>query len=339
MKMRRVVVLGGLGFFGTATVKLLEADGIAAVRASRRPAADVRLDVEEIASLRKALREGDVVIDTVGPFQQRTTALVEAALEIGFDVIDISDSLSYTQKVYGLQKQIEESSIRVLTACSSLSAVSAAMVSWSGVAEPVRVTEVLAPATRHTANPGSGGSLLRSVGQPIRVLDDGRLMTETGWSKSRTFRLPSPIGTVHGYLCESPDAVTLPTIWPTIRTVAFYVDSRAPGYNAVFALAARWRPVRQLVTRLMPAGLALARLLGSRIGCLAFEIEGVDGRVTRCALVGGEQGYLTPIAPAVLAARAIAEGRFEARGLVSPDRYVEPAELLDYLGALGVEHV
>lgn len=337
--MRRIVVLGGSGFFGSAAVRLLEADGVAAVRASRRVSADVQVDVEEPASVRVALHAGDVVIDTVGPFQERSSALIEAAMEIGFDVIDISDSLAYTQKVFGLQDRIEESGIRVLTACSSLSAVSAAMVSLSGVPDPVRVTEVLAPATRHTANPGSGGSLLRSVGRPIRILREGQLTTETGWSKSRTFHLPSPIGTIRGYLCESPDAVTLPRVWPTVRTVTFYVDSRTPGYNSVFTLAAQRRPVRQLVARLMPAGLALARLLGSRIGCLAFEIEGADGRVARCALVGGEQGYLTPIAPAVLAARAIAEGRFEARGLVSPDRYVEPGELLDYLGALGVEHV
>lgn len=337
--MRRIVVLGGTGFFGSVAVRLLEADGVAAVRASRRASADVQVDVEQAASLRATLREGDVVIDTVGPFQERSSALVEAAMETGCDVIDISDSLAYTQKVYGLQGRIEESGIRVLTACSSLSAVSAAMVSLSGVTDPVRVTEVLAPATRYTANPGSGGSLLRSVGRPIRILRQGQLTTVTGWSEARTFRLPSPIGTIRGYLCESPDAVTLPRIWPGVRTVAFYVDSRAPGLNTVFALAARWRPVRRLVVRLQPTGLALARLLGSRIGCLAFEIEGSDGRIARCALVGGEQGHLTPIAPAVMAARAIAEGQFEARGLVSPDRYVEPGELLDYLSALGVEHV
>ena len=337
--MRRIVVLGGTGFFGSAAIELLRADGMAAVSASRRASAELQVDVEEAASLRAALREGDVVIDTVGPFQERSTALVEAALEMGFDVIDIADSLAYVTKVYGLQERIDGSGIRVLTACSSLSAVSATMVSRSEVEEPVRVTEILAPATRYTANPGSGGSLLRSVGQPIRVLRQGRLATEIGWSEWRAFRLPSPIGTVRGYLCESPDAVTLPSVWPSVRTVEFYVDSRAPGYNAVFRLAARWRPVRRLVAVLQPAGLALARLLGARTGCLAFEIEGADGRVARRALVGGEEGYLTPIAPAVLAAQAIAEGRFEARGLVAPDRHVEPDALLYYLSSLGIEAV
>lgn len=337
--MRRIVVLGGTGFFGNAAVELLRAEGIGALRASRRAAADVQVDVEEAASLRAALRAGDVVIDTVGPFQERSSALVEAAMAIGFDVVDIADSLAYVSQLYEMEERIDGSGIRVLTACSSLSAVSAAMVRESGVAEPVRVTEVLAPATRHTANPGSGGSLLRSIGRPIRVLREGRLETERGWRASRVFRLPRPIGRVRGYLCESPDAVTLPRIWPSVRTVTFYVDSRAPGFNAVFALAARWQPVRRLVARLQPVGLALGRLLGAPVGCLAFEVEGVDGRVARCALVGGKEGYLTPIAPAVLAARALAEGRFEGRGLVRPDRQVAPERLLTYLGSLGIEKV
>ena len=332
-------MLGGTGFFGAAAVELLREEGIVAVRASRRATAELQVDVEEAGSLRAALHEGDVVIDTVGPFQERGTALIEAALAIGFDVIDIADSLAYVTKLYELQERIDGSGIRVLTACSSLSAVSATMVRLSEVEEPVRVTEVLAPATRYTANPGSGGSLLRSVGRPIRVLREGRLATEIGWSEWRVFRLPSPIGTVRGYLCESPDAVTLPSVWRSVRTVEFYVDSRAPGYNAVFRLAARWRPMRRLVAALQPAGLALARLLGARTGCLAFEIEGADGRVARRALVGGEHGYLTPIAPAVLAARAMAEGRFEATGLIPPDRHVEPNALLAYLRSLGIQAV
>ncbi len=43
------------------------------------------------------------------------------------------------------------------------------------------------------------------------------------------------------------------------------------------------------------------------------------------------------IVPAVMAGRAIAEGRFEARGLISPDQHVEPEKLIDYLCSIGVD--
>jgi hypothetical protein len=334
--MRRIVVVGGLGFFGDLAIQRLRADGCQPLSAARRPGADLRLDAEDPASLRAALKPGDVVLDTVGPFQERSLALLDAALEIGCDVVDIADSRAYVAQVYSREAAIAASGRRVLTACSSISAISAALTRRSGIGEPVRVTGFLTPATRYAANPGSGGSLLRSVGQPVGVLRDGRLVTRTGWRESRSFRMPPPIGPMRGYLYETADPLTLPRVWPGLRSVEFYVDTLVPGLNAAFGLAARSRLVWQLFKTFLRPGLAVARALGSDVGCLAFEIEGVDGGLARLALVGGRRGHFTPIAPAVLAVRALAEDRFEPRGLVAADQYVDADELLRYLEAIGI---
>lgn len=334
--MRRIVVLGGLGFFGATAVERLRAEGARPLTAARRAGADLRLDVEDGASLRAALRPGDVVLDTVGPFQDRTTALAEAALEVGFDLIDIADSRAYVAKLYALRARFAQRGVRLLTACSSVSAVSAALVRHSGVSDPVRVTGFLAPATQSAANPGSGGSLLRSVGRPVQVLRDGQVVTRTGWRDTRTLLMPPPIGRMRGRLYESADGITLPSVWPSLRTVDFYVDSRVFGLNPLLDLAARWRPMHALLTRFLRPGLALSRWLGSATGCLAYEIEAAAGPVVRLALIGAHHGHYTPIAPAVLAALALAEDRFEPRGLAPPDRYVEADTLLAYLDRSGV---
>jgi len=329
-------VLGGLGFFGGAAVARLRADGAQPLTAARRPGADLQLDAEDPRSLRAVLRPGDVVVDTIGPFQARTPALVEAALDVGFDVVDIADSRAYVAQLYERQARIDASGLRVLTACSSVSAVSAALVRLSGIDRPVRVTGLLAPATRFTSNPGSARSLLASVGQPICIVDAGRLAPRTGWRETRAFQMPPPIGAVRGHLFETADAVSLPHIWPGLQRVDFYVDSRVPGLNATFSLAARWPAFHRLVSASFRPGLALVRLLGSAVGCLAFEIEGADGGCVRYALIAAEHGYLTPIIPAVIAARALAEGRFGPLGLVPADKQVQADELLAYLRALGV---
>lgn len=149
--------------------------------------------------------------------------------------------------------------------------------------------------------------------------------------------MPPPVGAVRGHLMESVDAVTLPRIWPGLRQVEFWVDARARVLEALFHLAARVPALRGLVKRVQPYGLPLARRLGSSSGGMAVEIEDGRGATVRCTLVSRERSYLTAIAPAILAARAIAEGRFADRGLVPHDRHVDPHELIEYLRGVGVE--
>ena len=337
--MRRIIIAGGLGFFGRVAAERLRADGLVPLSAARRPGADLRLDVEDPASLRAALRPGDVVLDTVGPFQDRTTALAEAALEIGFDLIDIADSRAYVQKLYALRDRFASSTARLLTACSSVSGVSAALIRHSRLADPVRLTGFLVPAAQYAANPGSGASLLRSVGQPVQVLRGGALTRVTGWRDRRDFTLPPPLGRMHGHLFETADPLTLPTAWPSLRDVAFYVDSWVPLLNAMLDLGAYLPPVHAFMTRAMPIGLALSRRFGSATGCLAFQVEGASGQTASYALISTHHGHNTPIAPAVLAAQALAADRFAPRGLVPPDQYVDPDDLLAYLDRIGVKTI
>ncbi len=73
--MSRTIVLGGLGSFGRTTVLELRAMGIEPLVASRGAAADLRVDANDLDSIRTALRAGDLVIDTAGPFQERSAGL------------------------------------------------------------------------------------------------------------------------------------------------------------------------------------------------------------------------------------------------------------------------
>lgn len=335
--MKRIIVLGGQGFFGSVAVKLLRDAGLKPLSSSRRSSADLRIDVEDSASLREALRKGDVVIDAVGPFQKRSTCLIRTAIEVGFDVIDLSDSLSYAASVHELEGEIGDR-IRVLTSSSSVSAVSAALACMSGVADPIRITTLLVPASRYTANPASADSLMRSVGRPIRVLRDGQLIASAGWSESVLFDLPAPIGRARAYLYETANSVTLPRAWPSLRTADFFVDTHVPGLNHLLKLAAKSQVVHAGLTRFQPVGLQLIRSFGLCGGCLAVEVEGSDGRVERHALTAHDGGYHVPVAPAVLAACAIARGAFPHWGVVPPHLHVEASVLIEYLDGLGIKY-
>jgi hypothetical protein len=331
----RVIAVGGLGLFGRTAAEQLERLGTPVLIASRR-SGDLVIDANNTASIRNALRAGDLVLDAAGPFRERSVTLIEAAIEIGFDVVDINDDLAYAEKVLALEPQIASAGIRVLSSASSVSAVAAAIVRLSSVVAPVRVTAWLAPATRHTANPGAALSLLNVVGRSVRVYRQGYLQSLPGWGEARGFTMPPPIGPICGRLFESADAVYLPRIWPTLRDVTMYVDTNLPGGNAMLRLTAGRPTVRRILERHVRWGTWLARILGSSAGGIGYEVEDTSGRIVRWALASCETSYLVAVAPAVLAAQAIVEGRFVHRGMVLPDRQVEPDELRSFLQANGI---
>src|SRR5262249_51794453 len=157
--------------------------------------------------------------------------------------------------------------------------------------------------------------------------------------RARTIALPRPIGRIRGRLVESADAVHLPRSWPSLRDVELQVDSRVPALEPLLSLAARSPRLKGILARLEGPGLALARRLGSSTGCYAIEGEGRSGETARLALISRSAHQPTPLAPAVLAARAIAEGRFEPRGLVPPHLHADPAAILEWLERRGVERV
>lgn len=334
--MKRVIVLGGLGLFGRTAVEELRRLRVTVVTASRGAGADLQVDANDNASIRASTHNGDVVVDAAGPFHERSSALIEAAAEIGFDVIDLNDDLGYAELVCSYEQTIEAAGIRVLSSASSVSAVAAAVVRHSSIELPKRVTTFLAPASRYTANTGTAQSLWRSVGRPVRVLVDGHLQTRVGWVEARSFKMPAPIGTVKGHLFESADAVNLPRCWTSLRDVAMYVDSNTIGVNSLLEMAAHSEPLRELMQSKMEWGTWLAKKLGSSAGGIGFEIEGADGCVAKYAITASENSFVTAVAPAVLVARAIANGSFARRGLVLPDRCVEPDELFEYLAQNGV---
>ena len=314
--MKRIVVLGGTGFFGGVLAEKLRAAGLEPLVASRT-GGELRIDADRPDDLRAHLRQRDLVIDAAGPFQTRSAALIEAAARMGFDVIDLSDSAEYTAKVYEREAPIAAAGIRVLTACSALSTVSAAVLGMSSVAQPRRLTAYLRPAARVTAHLGSVMSFtLALAGRP------------------RSVRFPEPLGMRHGLTVRSVDAVTLPRLFPSLRETELIVDAGVPGANALLRAAAGRVDLRRLLERFQKTALAVARRIGPKSGVLAYEIVSTEGH--KHQLFTGELAHMTGVMPAVMAAQAIAAGRFPHRGLVPPTQHVDASALFETLYREGV---
>ena len=326
------MLLGSSGVFGSAIAAALRDRGVDPLTPSH-----AQVDVEKSETLLAGLQPRDVVVDAAGPFHLRSTALVEVAIKIGADVIDLSDNLDYALAIYAFDDRIERAGISVLTSCSAVSAVTAAVVRKSDIEDPVRVSVCLLPASRETSSPSTAWSLLRSLAHPMRVLRDGRLTAAAGWSSSRSFRLLNRRGAVRGYLAESADAVTLPRVWPSLRTVEFMVDTQVTGLNRMISAGLLLPFGGTLIERLAPAGLGFARLLGSRSGGYVVEVEAANDRVATTALMARRRSYITAAMPATLAAISLARGGSLPAGVVPPDRHCDPDELFAELRKTGIQ--
>jgi hypothetical protein len=330
--LRRIVLLGGSGFFGSAIAAALRDRGLEPHTPSH-----TQVDVENSESLLSSLQPGDVVIDAGGPFHQRTTTLLEVAIKVGLDVVDISDNLDYALAVQAMDDRLRVADVRVFTSCSAVSAVTAAVVGKSGIRAPVGVSVCLLPASRDSSSSGTAASLLRSLSRPIRVLSDGNLTAAVGWKRSRVFTVPRGRGEVRGYLAESADAVTLPRVWPSLRDVDFFVDTQALGMNRLIALGVSVPGGGRLLERLAPIGLPLARLSGAKAGGYVVEVVADAGRAATTALLAPRRSYMAAVLPATLAARSLAGGNSSPPGVVPPDRLCNPDELFAELRKLGIE--
>ncbi|HUP44303.1 MAG TPA: hypothetical protein VM779_02215, partial [Thermoanaerobaculia bacterium] len=275
---------------------------------------EMRIDANSRDDLHAQLRQRDLVIDAAGPFQKRTPALIEAASKLGFDVIDISDCAEYAAMVYEHEAPIAAAGIRVLTACSSLSTVSAAVLGMSSLKQPRRLTVYLRPASRHTANPGAVQSFLSAITYRMRTVQFGQ-----------------PLGRRRGVVVRSADAITLPRVFPSLRDMELVVDAGIPGVNAMLA-----RPgLRQYATRYESKLMAVARAIGPKRGVLAFEIAEGGGK-SKHQYFTGDNTHLTAIIPAVLAAQSIAAGKFPHRGVVPPTQHAGTDALLEAMHREGI---
>jgi len=308
--LRRVVVIGA-GFFGAVVARRLADVGVRALVASRTRG-DIRVDVEDRVALARELEANDVVVDTAGPFQSRSTALVETAIERGCDVVDLSDARAYAAAVVALHDRAVAKGVRILTSCSAIATVAASAIGVSGLASPDACDLFLAPASAETGSPATVRAFLASV----------------DWSRSRSF----PGGGRRGHHVDSAAAVLLPRSWPSLRRVEFWVDPNAPFAATSLALASRLG-LTGLVEAIAPLS---ARLLGRRDGMFAVAVSN-GGREHLTRLTAPRGSYLIAAEPAVLAAESLARGARIPPGAVPANAQLDPAALFDRLAGLGID--
>jgi hypothetical protein len=316
MKLEKVLVIGGHGYFGQLLIDDLRVNcSCEVVVAGRRPVRDERfVDLHDPASLDRALADITIAICAAGPYQKLPTTFARQCIERGIHYIDLADDREFVETIRSLP-QARNARTAVCTGWSTVSALSGALtqIASSGMNHINSIQIHMAPGNRGARQTATIASLLNSVGKRFSVCRDGIWTDVIGWSAPRTFSFPAPIGTRQGYLVDVPDHAIFPNLFKA-GTVEFRAGSELAFLNAVLSLLRRTRHNWSNWGSVFQRAAALFSRLGRDCGAIGAEVSGSARR--RVSIIGESRGERLAVMPAaVMTSRLLSENA--GRGVIS----------------------
>lgn len=345
--MSRIILFGATGIFGGHVMKALAGFGISLTLAgrdrgkveelARRLGPDhsaVAADLTKPDSCRAALVEHQIAVNCAGPFNSLGAVLLEACLDAGCHYVDIAEDRGYAALVRGYDAKLRDRSLAAVYGCSSLPGISGALALLAAeqAAAPVeRVRVTLFIGNNSPKGQAAVHSLVVGLGKPIAAPQG----TIRGFRDREVVTLPAPFGKRGVFNFDSPEYDLFPKLLG-VRAVGVKVGFELRLATYTFALLARlglnygsWT-ARYLEVTGMPF---------QRLGCsgaaIMSELFLADGRVRRAAISAAEDGQRLAALPCALVARALSEGKVQARGAMTAYEALGARPLLDQLVAAG----
>lgn len=333
--MKRVLIVGGYGQFGSLIARALAPDrNIALILAGRDGeranafaktlqsatpvetcAADIRKDP---ARLLEAARP-DIVIHTAGPFQDQDYSLAKAAIEHGSHYIDLADGRDFVAGIGTLDKQAKAENLCVIAGASSVPALSSAVIEQYRPAFKTLETIEYGISTAQKTGMGlaTAHGVMSYAGKPFKTLIGGEMQIVHGWQGLKYHKF-SEIGRRPLGYCDIPDLQLFPARYPGLRTLEFRAGTELSALHLglwLLSWPVRWRVVKSLDPLVAPL-LRMAKkfdIFGTDRSAFYMTMIGKDSQDERLILrfeLTARQGHglNIPATPAALLARKLASG-------------------------------
>jgi hypothetical protein len=339
--MKRVLILGGYGNFGSHIARSLASEpGIRLLIAGRshdralafadafdgpnRPEAH---QVDITSGCDRLLHDAapDMVIHTVGPFQGQSYAVAEACIRSGCHYVDLADGRSFVAGIEALDASARAADVLAISGASSVPCLTAAIID-EALPRFSRIEEVdygISAAQQTNRGLATASSVLSYVGRPFPSLRDGATRQVYGWQELHAERYPELGLRLFGN-CDIPDLELFPKRYPGLRTVRF-----CAGHEIKLLHVATWLLSWGVRMRLLaPLGHHSERLLrwsflfdplGSSRSGFHMYLRGRDHggteRVERFFIIARQgHGPFIPCVPAILLAKRLARDELQQRG-------------------------
>ncbi len=293
------------------------------------------------------LTDFDLVIDAAGPFQNSTTAVIQAAIEAGVDYVDLADGREFVAQIGQFDDAARAAGVAIITGASSVPALSHAVidavtVGWRAI-DTIKIG--IFPGNRAPRGLAVVKAILSYAGKPVRVFLDGAWHSLPAWG--HTHRWPiAMVGKRWASICDTPDLDLLVARYNPRRSAEFFAGLELGLLHlglAAFSLPVRWglvstlrplaRPLRQIANWLLP--------FGSDVGAMQILVKGqnrdgqkIEATWTLRAL--GNRGPYVPTLAALALIRMHRDGQLpigaqSCAGLIRLDKF------RDDFDALGIE--
>ena len=250
----RIVLFGATGYTGRLTAEAMVERGLKPVLAARSQAkldelADelgggletATADVSDPPSVAALVESGDVLVTTVGPFVRWGQPAAAAATTAGAHYIDSTGEPAFIREVferYG--PAAEQAGIGMLTAMGYdwVPGNLAGALALDRAGDLVTRVDVgyFITGSGASMSGGTRASLVGAITAPAFGYRDGRVETERGAKRVRSFRVGSK--DLAGVSVGSSEHFTLPRLAPRLREVNAYLGWFGPASRAMQAMSA-----------------------------------------------------------------------------------------------------
>lgn len=369
--MSRVTVLGGCGAVGSVAARTLaknpefsevvvadhnikKARAIAGKLRGKKVTA-VQFNALDEASVKKAVRGSDVVLNCVGPFYSTVKPILTAVIKSGIDYVDVCDDVDVTVDILKMDRAAKKAGVTAVIGMGSSPGVTN-LLGKLAADQLLDETDSIDIFHTHGGEPVEGegviGHRFHCMSIDIPMYMDGRLQyvkyfEPSGIALRETFNFPL-LGEIPLFPYPHPEQVTMPkyikcrrvTNKGSVLPIEYYTLT---GELCRLGLASV-KPVDVKGVKVKPYDFAIAYILrererilketrfGRQRGCLSVVAKGKKGgkyREYRFHMASRSQalGEGTGI-PAALGAILMNRGKIASKGVLPPEACINPSEFV-----------
>jgi len=318
-----------------------------------------KLDADDPDSIRNAVIGSSVILNTIGPCYKFGSSILNIAINLGIDYIDICDDIDGTEALLKMDNKAKNSNVSAIINTGSspgLTNIIAKFVSDSLLDKVNSVDIYHAHGGEPTEGPGVIKHRIHSMIIDIPIFDNGsfkmvNLFDESGKSQEEELECPG-IGKTIFYPYPHPETITLPKYIKGIKHVANKGTVLPLEYMELIRNIARLKiveeePIDVLGQKIAPIDFAVGYILNNRkkilekakilksLGCLKIVVKGEKNRekitynvYTSTNEMGLPEGTGLP---AALVTMLMGLGKIKTKGVNPPEGAINPMELFYFV--------